>query len=61
MKKYLKIVIEAGPPEAVTEFEPLRGDESVEAMEQQAADVFSNYCSYGFVVVDESEVPEDER
>jgi len=59
--KYLRISIEQGPSEGVIVYEPLDGNETEEELEQQAADYFHNYCSYGFSVVDESEVPKDER
>ncbi len=62
MKKYLRVDIERGiAGEDVTVFHPLDGDETEADRKQTAADIFQDKCNYGFSVVDESDVPEDQR
>ncbi len=61
MKKYLRVSIDNGSGQSVVVYEELDGDESESDREESAADIFSMYCSYGHEVVDESDVPEDER
>ncbi|HMP71543.1 MAG TPA: hypothetical protein PKA76_19510 [Pirellulaceae bacterium] len=58
MAKVLRVTCEfPGRLRTVTEYFRLNGDESESDKEATAETVFSNYASYGFDVVDESEVP----
>jgi hypothetical protein len=62
MPKYLQVDIERNLAGCdVTEYIVLDGGETDADLSEIAAGVFANYCTYGYVVVDESEVPDDER
>lgn len=61
-KKYLRIDIEHGlAGQDITTFIALDGDEDDDDHNQMASDTFFNECNYGYSVVDESDVPEDQR
>lgn len=62
MTKYLRVDIERGlAGQDVTEYHQLEGDETNKDLEEIAADVLANYCSYGHSIVDESDVPANQR
>ena len=60
MKKYLKVITET-PHDTITSYAELSGEETESQIADSAEDLFHNVCNYGYSVVDESEVPEDER
>lgn len=58
--KYLRVDVEM-PHDSQSVFEELAGDETDEQLDRIAADCLATLVTYGYSVVDESEVPEDER
>lgn len=58
--KYLRVDVEM-PHDSQSVFEELGGDETDEQLDSIAADCLATLVTYGYSVVDESEVPEDER
>lgn len=62
MKQYLRVDIERGlAGQDITTFIVLDGDEDDDEHNSMASDAFFNECNYGYLVVDESQVPESER
>ncbi len=62
MTKYLRVDIDRGLAGCdVTEFYEIVGDETDEQLKVFAKEVFTNHCTYGYSVVDESDVPANER
>ena len=60
MTKYLRVDIDRGlAGQDMTEYIELPGHETEEEKEELARDVFQDHCSYGWSVVDESEVSDD--
>lgn len=59
MGKVLRVTCEAGC-DSQTTYLRLKGSESQHKLELMAQDEFSNWASYGFEVIDEKDVPEDE-
>lgn len=59
-KKYLRVDIEL-PTETQEVFLPLTGGEWPTEIDEMAAHAFFDVVNYGHHVVDESEVPEDQR
>jgi len=65
VKKYLKVVTSTRHDE-YTEYEELSDEDLKDGEESDhlaslASDLFYNNCNYGYSVVDEDEVPEDQR
>lgn len=60
MTKYVKVNIST-PYDEFTDYVEVGDEISEKEVEETAADTFYNRCNYGFKLVDESEVPEDER
>jgi hypothetical protein len=60
VKKYLRVITET-PYQEITSYQELTGEESETELADYADGMFHNECNYGYSVVDESEVPEDER
>lgn len=59
--KYLRVDCEVGTVDKIFEaLDPLT-EYSEDDLREMAADLFNNEYSYGYRVVDESEVPEGER
>jgi len=62
MSKYLRVDIDRGiAGQDATEYREIDGDETDDELNDTAAEMFANHCSYGYSVVDESDVPEDEQ
>ncbi len=60
MSKYVRIVTST-PYDELVDYVKVGDDISEEGVSETAADAFFNRCNYGYKLVDESEVPEDER
>ena len=63
MTKYLEIISEfpCSNTGQQTDYVRLDDNEDAESQLDIAEDAFHDVCSFGFEVVDESDVPEDER
>lgn len=62
MKRYIRVITET-PYDEITEYQeltPVDLELGEKHLEEIAADMFHNNCNYGYSVVDENEVPEDE-
>lgn len=63
MKKYIRVVTTT-PYDDIVEYQELDPSDleaGEEHLKRIAADLFYNNCSYGFSVVDEAAVPEEEK
>lgn len=61
-KRYVRVVTST-PYDEITEYQELDvgGVDDEKSVESIARDMFHNNCNYGHSVVDESEVPKEER
>lgn len=59
-KRYLKVITET-PYDTIYSYSELDGTEKDKQLANIAQDLFHNECSYGYEVVDEADVPEDDR
>ena len=60
MKKYVEVIIET-PYDEFTDYVELPPDADEEVAADMAATSFHNRCNYGYSIVNEDQVPEDER
>lgn len=61
MAKYLRVDIDTFAGDDVTAYHQLDGDETADDLGELAADMLRDYCTYGYSVVDESDVPSQDR
>lgn len=59
-KKYLRVDTET-PYDTITEYQEITGEETQAVLDGYAEDMFNNNCNYGSQVVDEADVPEEDR